>query len=92
MINWCYAETKAAKKSNEAVLKDWSKKSNIKAERVSFTAEIIVDSSFGVPGTTIVITGAVHFTNKVIIICYFFLFIIIAWGASSVDGVQTWTW
>ncbi|KAJ1407082.1 PLAT/LH2 domain [Sesbania bispinosa] len=43
-------KTKAAKKSNEAVLKDWSKKSNVKAERVNYTAEFTVDSSFGEPG------------------------------------------
>ncbi|XP_061342874.1 linoleate 13S-lipoxygenase 3-1, chloroplastic-like [Gastrolobium bilobum] len=50
-------KTKAAKKSNEAVLKDWSKKSNVKAERVNYTAEFIVDSSFGEP-------GAITVTNK----------------------------
>ena len=38
------AETKAPKKSNEAVLKDWSKKMNVKAERVNYTAEFMVDS------------------------------------------------
>ncbi|KAK7294458.1 hypothetical protein RJT34_17347 [Clitoria ternatea] len=50
-------KTKAAKKSNEAVLKDWSKKSNVKAERVNYTAEFIVDSNFGEP-------GAITVTNK----------------------------
>ncbi|KAG4940000.1 hypothetical protein GLYMA_16G008700v4 [Glycine max] len=50
-------KTKSAKKSNEAVLKDWSKKSNLKAERVNYTAEFIVDSSFGEP-------GAITVTNK----------------------------
>ncbi|KAF5745564.1 Lipoxygenase 3 [Tripterygium wilfordii] len=43
-------KTKAPKRSNEAVLKDWSKKSNVVAERVHYTAEFIVDSNFGVPG------------------------------------------
>ncbi|RYQ89079.1 hypothetical protein Ahy_B09g095912 isoform A [Arachis hypogaea] len=43
-------KTKAAKKSNEAVLKDWSKKINVKAERVNYTAEYMVDSNFGEPG------------------------------------------
>ncbi|OMP06843.1 Lipoxygenase, partial [Corchorus capsularis] len=50
-------KTKAPKKSNEAVLKDWSKKANVKAERVHYTAEFIVDSDFGVP-------GAITVTNK----------------------------
>lgn len=43
-------ETKAPKKSKEAVLKDWSKKSNLKTERVNYTAEFMVDSNFGIPG------------------------------------------
>ncbi|KAL6520789.1 hypothetical protein OROHE_016970 [Orobanche hederae] len=43
-------ETKAPKKSKEAVLKDWSKKSNLKAERVNYTAEFVVDSNFRIPG------------------------------------------
>ncbi|KAF2300949.1 hypothetical protein GH714_018527 [Hevea brasiliensis] len=43
-------KTKAPKKSKAAVLKDWSKKSNVKAERVHYTAEFLVDSNFGVPG------------------------------------------
>lgn len=43
-------KTKAPKKSNEAVLKDWSKKSNVKAERVNYIAEFMVNSNFGVPG------------------------------------------
>ncbi|OMO66150.1 Lipoxygenase [Corchorus olitorius] len=50
-------KTKAPKKSKEAVLKDWSKKANVKAERVHYTAEFIVDSDFGVP-------GAITVTNK----------------------------
>lgn len=50
-------KTKGPKKSKEAVLKDWSKKSNVKAERVNYTAEFLVDSNFGVP-------GAITVTNK----------------------------
>ncbi|GKF51125.1 linoleate 13S-lipoxygenase 3-1, chloroplastic-like protein, partial [Tanacetum coccineum] len=49
--------TRAAKKSNEAVLKDWSKKSNVKTERVNYTADIMVDSDFGIP-------GAITISNK----------------------------
>lgn len=55
---YCYIEeTKGPKKSKEAVLKDWSKKSNVKAERVNYIAEFLVDSNFGVP-------GAIMVTNK----------------------------
>ncbi|QCE13407.1 linoleate 13S-lipoxygenase 3-1, chloroplastic-like [Vigna unguiculata] len=50
-------KTKSPKKSNKAALKDWSKKSSVKAERVNYTAEFIVDSNFGVP-------GAIAVTNK----------------------------
>lgn len=50
-------DTKGPKKSNQAVLKDWSKKSNLKTERVNYTAEFIVDSNFGNP-------GAITVTNK----------------------------
>lgn len=32
------------------MLKDWSKKTNVKADRVHYTAEFLVDSNFGVPG------------------------------------------
>ena len=32
------------------MLKDWSKKSNLKTERVNYTTKFIVDSNFGVPG------------------------------------------
>ncbi|XP_010273845.1 PREDICTED: linoleate 13S-lipoxygenase 3-1, chloroplastic-like [Nelumbo nucifera] len=46
--------TKRPKRSNEAVLKDWSKKSNLKAERVNYIAEFTVDSNFGVPGAILV--------------------------------------
>ncbi|KAL5698365.1 linoleate 13S-lipoxygenase [Ranunculus cassubicifolius] len=42
--------SKSPKKSNEAVLEDWSKKSKIKAERVTYTADFLIDSSFGIPG------------------------------------------
>ncbi|KAL6568305.1 hypothetical protein OROHE_003989 [Orobanche hederae] len=43
-------KTKAPNKTNEDVLKDWSKKSNLKTERVNYTAEFMVDSNFGPPG------------------------------------------
>ncbi|KAM0031937.1 Lipoxygenase 1 [Helianthus debilis subsp. tardiflorus] len=43
-------KTRAPKKSKEAPLKDWSKKSNLKTERVNYTADILVDSEFGIPG------------------------------------------
>lgn len=39
------------------MLKDWSKKSNLKTERVNYTADIMVDSEFGIP-------GAITITNK----------------------------
>lgn len=42
------------KKSSEAVLKDWSKKSKLKAERVNYLAEFVVDSNFGVPGAILI--------------------------------------
>lgn len=51
------SETKAPKKSSEAVLKDWSKKTQVKAERVHYSAEFTVDSNFGIP-------GAITVTNK----------------------------
>lgn len=50
-------KTKVPKKSSKAVLKDWSKKSNLKTERVNYTAEFVVDSNFGVP-------GAITLSNK----------------------------
>ncbi|KAG2259596.1 hypothetical protein Bca52824_078890 [Brassica carinata] len=43
-------KTNMPKKSNAAVLKDWSKKSKTKAERVHYTAEFTVDAAFGSPG------------------------------------------
>ncbi|KAF6146632.1 hypothetical protein GIB67_008918 [Kingdonia uniflora] len=46
----------APKRSNGAELKDWSKKSN-RAERVTFIAEFMVETNFGVP-------GAITVTNK----------------------------
>ncbi|KAI3411631.1 Lipoxygenase [Psidium guajava] len=50
-------KTKAPKKSSEAVLKDWSKKTKVKAERIHYSAEFTVDSNFGIP-------GAITVTNK----------------------------
>ncbi|KAL0562226.1 hypothetical protein IC582_002678 [Cucumis melo] len=50
-------KTNAPKKSNEAVLKDWSKKTNLKAERVNYIAEFLLTSDFGEP-------GAITITNK----------------------------
>ncbi|CAK8560457.1 unnamed protein product [Lathyrus sativus] len=50
-------KTNAAKKTNEAVLKDWAKKTNIKAERVNYIAEFTVDSNFGEPGAITVINN-----------------------------------
>ncbi|KAJ7951499.1 Lipoxygenase [Quillaja saponaria] len=43
-------KTKDPKRSNQAVLKDWSRKTNLKTERVNYTAEFILDSNFGMPG------------------------------------------
>ncbi|XP_010531873.1 PREDICTED: lipoxygenase 3, chloroplastic-like [Tarenaya hassleriana] len=43
-------KTNEAKKSREAVLEDWSKKSRTKAERVHYTAVFTVDAAFGTPG------------------------------------------
>nr|XP_043614237.1 lipoxygenase 1, chloroplastic [Erigeron canadensis] len=50
-------KTRGPKKSKEAVLKDWSRKSNLKSERVNYTADILVDSEFGIP-------GAITISNK----------------------------
>uniref|UniRef100_A0A1J3DSB0 Lipoxygenase n=1 Tax=Noccaea caerulescens TaxID=107243 RepID=A0A1J3DSB0_NOCCA len=50
-------KTNEPKKSKAAVLKDWSKKSNLKTEKVHYTAEFTVDSGFGSP-------GAITVTNK----------------------------
>ncbi|KAG5523576.1 hypothetical protein RHGRI_035398 [Rhododendron griersonianum] len=50
-------KNKAPKKSNQAVLKDWSEKSNLKTERVNYITEFTVDSNFGNP-------GAITVTNK----------------------------
>ncbi|GAB2293257.1 hypothetical protein Dimus_027462 [Dionaea muscipula] len=46
--------TRGPKTSNESVLKDWYKKSNIKSERINYTAEFVVNSNFGVPGAILV--------------------------------------
>ncbi|KAJ0987333.1 hypothetical protein J5N97_005689 [Dioscorea zingiberensis] len=46
--------TKKPKLSNKAVLKDWSEKKNVKAERVVYTVEFIVDSGFGTPGAVLI--------------------------------------
>ncbi|MQM15448.1 hypothetical protein Taro_048393 [Colocasia esculenta] len=48
-------KNKNAKKSGEAVLKDWSEKMNTKGDRVICTAEFTVDSAFGVPGAITVL-------------------------------------
>ncbi|KAL2555030.1 Lipoxygenase 3 [Forsythia ovata] len=48
-------KTKGPKKSNQAVLKDWSKKSTLKTVRVNYIAEFVVDSNFGIPGAITVI-------------------------------------
>ncbi|KAI7753940.1 hypothetical protein M8C21_033140 [Ambrosia artemisiifolia] len=50
-------KTRAPKKSKEAVLKDWSQKSNLKSEKVNYTCDISVVSDFGIP-------GAISITNK----------------------------
>ncbi|CAF1909585.1 unnamed protein product [Brassica oleracea] len=50
-------KTNEPKKSKPAILKDWSKKSNSKAEKVHYAAEFTVDSAFGLP-------GAITVTNK----------------------------
>lgn len=47
--------TGTPKKSKETVLRDWSEKSNVKQERVNYTADFVVDSNFGVPGAITVI-------------------------------------
>lgn len=49
------AGTGTPKKSKETVLRDWSEKSNVKEERVNYTADFVVDSNFGVPGAITVI-------------------------------------
>ncbi|KAL4195765.1 hypothetical protein AMTRI_Chr04g242710 [Amborella trichopoda] len=46
--------TKKGKRSEEAVLEDWYKKFNVRAEKVEYTAEFIVGSDFGVPGAIMV--------------------------------------
>ncbi|VFQ98599.1 unnamed protein product [Cuscuta campestris] len=49
------SKTKEAKRSSKVVLKDWTKKSKLKTERVNYTAEFTVDSNFGIPGAISVI-------------------------------------
>lgn len=44
------AGTRKPKMSKEAALRDWFNKKNVKAERVVYTAEFVVDSAFGEPG------------------------------------------
>lgn len=39
------------------MLKDWAKKTNIKAEKVNYIAEFTVDSNFGEPGAITVINN-----------------------------------
>ncbi|KAG0503658.1 hypothetical protein HPP92_003730 [Vanilla planifolia] len=46
---------KVPKKSGEAVIKDWYEKRRAKGERVVYTVEFTVDSSFGEPGAVVVI-------------------------------------
>ncbi|KAG0447540.1 hypothetical protein HPP92_028283 [Vanilla planifolia] len=46
---------KVPKKSGEAVIKDWYEKRRAKGERVVYTVEFTVDSSFGEPGAVLVI-------------------------------------
>lgn len=47
--------TKRAKTSKEAILKDWFKKKDLKAEKVVYSTEFMVDSSFGDPGAITVL-------------------------------------
>nr|XP_010917138.1 putative lipoxygenase 5 [Elaeis guineensis] len=47
--------TQKPKRSNKAVLRDWFEKKNVKGERVVYTAEFMVDSSFGMPGAITVL-------------------------------------
>ncbi|GJV99382.1 lipoxygenase 1, chloroplastic [Tanacetum coccineum] len=47
LILACDKETRAPKKSKEAVLKDWSQKANLKSEKVNYTSDILVESDFG---------------------------------------------
>ncbi|XP_076901093.1 lipoxygenase 1, chloroplastic-like [Bidens hawaiensis] len=48
-------KTRVAKKSKDSVLKDWSQKTNVKSEKVNYTADILVDSSFGIPGAITIV-------------------------------------
>ncbi|KAG9458456.1 hypothetical protein H6P81_002964 [Aristolochia fimbriata] len=46
--------TNKPKKSKAAALRGWLENANIRAERVGYTAEFVVDSSFGEPGAILV--------------------------------------
>ncbi|CAD5165103.1 unnamed protein product [Musa acuminata subsp. malaccensis] len=48
-------KTRKPKTSNRAALRGWFEKKNTKAERVVYTAEFAVDSSFGEPGAITVL-------------------------------------
>ncbi|XP_020577225.1 putative lipoxygenase 5 isoform X2 [Phalaenopsis equestris] len=47
--------TKKVKTSREAILKDWFKNKDFKAEKVVYSADFMVDSSFGEPGAITVL-------------------------------------
>ncbi|CAM8910741.1 unnamed protein product [Rhodiola kirilowii] len=47
-------KTQKPNKTKEAVIMDWFKKANARAERVNYTAEFVVDSKFGIPGSILV--------------------------------------
>ncbi|CAN1286828.1 Lipoxygenase 4, chloroplastic [Linum perenne] len=47
-------KTRALKRSRVAVLKDWSRKSNVKAEKVHYRADFVLDSDFGDPGAILI--------------------------------------
>lgn len=50
-----YIGTKRAKTSNKAALRDWFEKKKVKDQKVVYTAEFIVDSTFSEPGAITVI-------------------------------------
>ncbi|KAG6477244.1 hypothetical protein ZIOFF_066496 [Zingiber officinale] len=50
-----HPRTKKQKTSGATVIKDWFEKKNVKGERVVYTADFTVDSSFGEPGAITVI-------------------------------------
>lgn len=47
--------TKKPKVSSQAKLKDWFEKRSIKADRVMYSTEFVVDSAFGEPGAILVV-------------------------------------